>query len=85
MSDISETRKRAWETRRKKYGAHGHNGSYNRPSVPEPCPDCARMRALIVRLHVEGILSEGQAAKAAGLYRIDLRQAADDYINGACA
>ncbi|RVP13103.1 hypothetical protein CN085_19520 [Sinorhizobium meliloti] len=76
---ISERRKRAWETRREKYGDHGHNGSYSRN--PGPCSDCERMRAYLVRLHVEGVLSEGQAAKATGLYRIDLRKAADDLIN----
>ncbi len=79
MADLSETRKRAWETRRKKYGALGHNGSYTRN--PGPCSDCERMRAWLVRLHAEGVLSEGQAAKATGMYRIDLRSAADEYTN----
>lgn len=27
---VSATRKQAWETRRAKYGPHGHNGSYSR-------------------------------------------------------
>ncbi|SCB30681.1 hypothetical protein [Rhizobium lusitanum] len=79
MTSISETRKRAWITRREKYGPIGHRGSYSRN--PGPCPDCARMRGWLVRLHVEGTLSEGQAAKATGLGRIDLRKAADDLIN----
>lgn len=76
---ISEKRKRAWATRRQKYGAHGHNGTYTRN--PGPCSDCERMRGWLVRLHVEGVLSEGQAAKATGMYRIDLRAAADEYTN----
>jgi hypothetical protein len=80
---ISDIRLRAWETRRKKYGQHGHSGSYSRN--PGPCPDCARMRQWLVRLHVEGVLSEGQAAKATGLSRIDLRAAADDLINSGLA
>lgn len=79
MVDLSETSKRAWATRRQKYGAHGHNGAYTRN--PGPCTDCERMRAVLVRLHVEGVLSEGQAAKATGMYRIDLREAADNYTN----
>lgn len=79
MTEIGDIRKQAWETRRKKYGAHGHNGAYTRN--PGPCTDCERMRAYLVRLHVEGVLSEGQAAKATGLYRVDLRKAADDLIN----
>lgn len=27
---LTERRKRAWETRRKKYGPRGHDGSYSR-------------------------------------------------------
>jgi hypothetical protein len=76
---IGEIRKRAWKTRREKYGNVGHNGSYTRS--PGPCADCDRMRGWLVRLHAEGVLSEGQAAKATGMYRIDLREAADNYRN----
>lgn len=76
---LSEIRKRAWTTRRQKYGAHGHNGAYSRN--PGPCSDCERMRDWLVRLHAEGVLSEGQAAKATGMYRVDLRAAADEYTN----
>lgn len=76
---ISEKRKRAWQTRRQKYGQHGHNGTYTRN--PGPCTDCERMRAYLVRLHAEGVLSEGQAAKATGMYRVDLRAAADELFN----
>jgi len=76
---ISSIRKRAWQTRRAKYGVHGHNSSYSRASGP--CADCERMRDVLVRLHVEGVLSEGQASKAIGLHRIELRQRADDYGN----
>lgn len=36
------------------------------------------MRDLIVRLHVEEILSEGQAAKAIGVDRVELRRLADE-------
>lgn len=79
MTSLSETRKRAWQTRRQKYGSRGHNGSYNRER--HDCPDCARMRNFIARLHVEGALSEGQAAKAAGITRIELRILSDDLIN----
>ena len=28
--ELAEVRKRAWITRRKKYGQRGHNGSYSR-------------------------------------------------------
>lgn len=76
---ISDIRRRAWATRREKYGHLGHNGSYTRE--PGPCSACDRMRAVLVRLHVEGILSEGQVAKATGMYRVDIRKAADEYTN----
>ncbi|HEY6021203.1 MAG TPA: hypothetical protein VIY48_15245 [Candidatus Paceibacterota bacterium] len=42
------------------------------------CGDCKRMTDLIVRLHVDGVLSEGQAAKATGLDRVALRIRADN-------
>lgn len=91
MNEIPERRKQAWETRRKKYGERGHNGSYNRDR--HDCPDCARMRKFcarmrkfLARLHVEGTLSEGQAAKAAGITRVEIRILSDDLINsGQCA
>jgi len=83
MTDLSEVRSRAWATRRAKYGPHGHHSNYARS--PGACPDCKRMTDLIVRLHVEGTLSEGQAAKATGLHRIELRRRADDFSNGQTA
>ena len=83
MNEISERRKRAWETRREKYGALGHAGAYSQRGGA--CQDCARMRDWLVRLHIEGTLSEGQASKATGLSRIDLRAAADEMINSGAA
>jgi hypothetical protein len=74
---MDECRRQAWETRRAKYGPRGHGSSYSR--TQGACASCQRMTALIVRLHVEGILSEGQAAKATGLHRIELRKQADEY------
>lgn len=73
---IGDVRKRAWETRRKKYGPRGHSGNYSRMQDQGALK---RMTALIVRLHVEGILSEGQAASATGLHRIELRKRADEF------
>jgi hypothetical protein len=79
MSDISvsEIRRQAWQTRRKVYGPKGHASSYARF-----CPTCAQVRALVVRLHNEEILSEGQASKMLGIGRIELRKLADDQNNG---
>ena len=73
---MNEIRARAWATRRKKYGPKGHGGSYTRPATG-PCQHCERMTALIVRLYAESVLSEGQASKATGLHRIELRKRAD--------
>jgi hypothetical protein len=39
---------------------------------------------LIIRLHVEGDLSEGQVARATGMHRIAIRKAADDAANEPC-
>lgn len=78
MTDISDVRKRAWETRRKKYGERGHNSNYIRYSVPV---NYQGMLDMIIRLHVEEVLSEGQVAKATGLPRVEIRKLADNYTN----
>lgn len=72
--DYSEVRRRAWATRRAKYGPRGHGGAYRQAAL---CPNCDRMRDLLIRLHNEDVLSEGQVAKATGMDRIDLRRRAD--------
>jgi hypothetical protein len=72
---LSEIRKRAWETRRQKYGVAGHAGSYARTT--SPCPACHGAVGLLIRLHREGVLSEGQIAKATGIDRISIRELAD--------
>lgn len=79
MTALSERRKQAWITRREKYGPMGHKGTYHRDRTP--CPDCEHMRNYLARLHVEGMLSEGQAAKAAGITRIEIRILSDNLIN----
>ena len=74
--NLPEVRRRAWETRRQRYGEKGHDSRYGRP-----CPQCRTMKNLIVRLHVEGVLSEGQASQAIGITRIELRELADERKN----
>lgn len=71
--NLSETRKKAWETRRAIYGPMGHG----RAASDHLKLNVIGMRDLIVRLLVEGVLSEGQAAKATGLHRITIRKLAD--------
>lgn len=73
MNNLSEVRAKAWETRRALYGPMGHS-STNRDNLKL---NVTGMRDLIIRLLVEGILSEGQAAKATGLHRITIRKLAD--------
>ena len=76
MSDLTEVRSQAWRTRRVKYGEKGHSGSYSRG--PHHCSACDRMQRVIASLHLDELLTEGQAAKATGLDRVVLRTLADD-------
>lgn len=73
--NFSEVRRAAWKTRRAKYGPTGHDGSYSRPVTR--CGACQSMMDLIIKLHADGTLSEGQAAKATGLDRVELRRRVD--------
>jgi hypothetical protein len=34
----------------------------------------------LIRLHAEGVLSEGQVAKATGLDRVEIRRRADEWV-----
>lgn len=72
MADLKAVRARAWKTRRAKYGKRGHKGTYNYRRCR-----CNNMTALLVQLHNEGILSEGQVAKATGIDRLEVRKLAD--------
>lgn len=73
----TDARKRGWETRRQKYGSTGHaRGAYGHGG-----DHVASMQALLIRLHEEGVLSEGQVSKATGLHRITVRKMSDDYRN----
>lgn len=74
--DLSEVRKRAWKTRRNKYGPHGHSGGYNTYSRPMSAVG-QRALALVIRLHEEGALSEGQCSKALNIDRIRFRALCD--------
>lgn len=73
-------RAKAWATRRQRYGAAGHSGPYLRYDAPNVYYE--RMLAVIVRLYAEGLLGEGQAAKATGRDRVWLRKARDEFNSG---
>ena len=68
-------RHKAWATRRAKYGPRGHGGSYTRWSVE---PVGLRALGLVVRLHREELLSEGQCCKALDLDRVAFRKLVDE-------
>jgi hypothetical protein len=67
------------------YTAHMEDrcGTLLRAKIDDLEQKNVRLIDAIVRFHVKGDISEGQAAKATGLYRIDLRERADAIINGA--
>lgn len=77
-ADLSEVRKRAWETRRARYGNRGHRGAY---LTGRNCPRCVSMEAVLIRLHAEGVLSEGQVSKATDLGRVEIRRRIDRVRN----
>lgn len=75
--NAAAVRAKAWKTRRKKYGKHGHSGVYR--SMPGELwhakyKTCV---AFLCRLYSEGTLSEGQVAKVTGLDRVTIRKIAD--------
>jgi hypothetical protein len=66
-----EARAKAWVTRRAKYGPQGHASSYTRGGIGR------RALALIVSLHREEVLSEGQCCRALDLDRVAFRAICD--------
>lgn len=74
MADLTAVRARAWKTRRERYGERGHGGSYTRWSRD---PVGCRALALVVRLHHEEALSEGQCCAALGMERVAFRKLCD--------
>lgn len=73
---MSEARSKAWETRRAKYGPCGHNSGYARGGRARTALGSLALK-LIVRLHREGTLSEGQCCKALDVDRVDWRAICD--------
>lgn len=76
---IADIRKRAWETRRKKYGEHGHSGSYGTQRVVYSARWNERLQSMqdmLIRLYRQGVLSEGQVSKACGIDRVSCRDLA---------
>ena len=74
---LKEARRKAWETRRAKYGAKGHNGYWKRNIQPWS-GRIQRMEDALIRLYGEAILSEGQVSSITGLGRIECRRRAQE-------
>ncbi|WP_457586179.1 hypothetical protein [Ensifer canadensis] len=53
------------------------------PNSDRAASELATMRDMLIKMHVEGVLSEGQVAKATGFHRIAIRKMADELNNGA--
>lgn len=68
---LSEVRARAWVTRRGRYGARGHAGSYSRSAAERGA------LGLVIKLMKEGVLSEGQVCRSTRLDRVTVRAMAD--------
>lgn len=74
---MTAPRKKAWITRREKYGDRGHRGAYKWHHDYR----IERMQEALIRLHVEEVLSEGQIMKITGLDRIEVRRLADEMMD----
>jgi hypothetical protein len=76
---IANVRKRAWKTRREKYGERGHSGAYGaaRPIYTARWNERLQtMQDALIKLYREGVLSEGQVSNACGLDRVTCRDLA---------
>ena len=78
--EIAEARRKAWETRRAKYGKRGHRGVYERGSAKASIAvrDEMRLARLVAVVAGEGMLSEGQLAKILELDRVAVRRLEDE-------
>lgn len=73
---MNPARDQAWKTRRAKYGPRGHGSSYSRGHRGQDRLGTLALK-MLVRLHEEGTLSEGQCCKALDLDRVEWRAICD--------
>ena len=75
---MNDSRSKAWEARRKKYGPRGNSGSYWRGTHAS---DAVRQRRMLARLvayvHGADLLTEGQIARVLDTHRLDVRELED--------
>lgn len=74
--DASDPRARAWSTRRERYGQQGHSHVAYSSRGPGKTIGMLALK-LVIRLHREGTLSEGQCCKALDLDRVHFRTLVD--------
>lgn len=77
-AEISEARRRGWETRRAKYGKSGHAGIYDRGPRWHTVRDEKRLARLVAVALNDGLLSEGQVAKIIEADRVRVRELRDE-------
>lgn len=77
-ADVSAARRIAWVTRRAKYGQQGHARAYRRPLCRGDLLN--RALTLVVRQHLDGVLTEGQVCRALDLDRIAFRELCDRIV-----
>lgn len=76
---VSARTAQTWATRRERYGPTGHAG-YRLRARRSPIEEAALR--LIVRLHEEEMLSEGQCCQALDVDRIEFREIRDSFHAG---
>jgi hypothetical protein len=83
-AEVSEARRRAWQTRRAKYGQSGHDSTYSRSTVDlsTAVRDRIRLARLAAVLHGDGVLTEAQIARLGFSSSSTFRMASLQYRRG---
>jgi len=76
---MSDARKRAWVTRRERYGPRGNRGTYHRGTTnSDAVLQRRRLARLVAVVHAHDLLTEGQLARVLGVGRVEVRELEDD-------
>lgn len=77
MTTLTTPRQKAWATRRALYGPSGHAGAYLLPKrVPGQSVGSRALR-LVILMHREAVLSEGQCCHYLQMDRVEFRRLCD--------
>jgi len=79
-AEVSEARRRGWQTRRAKYGQSGHDSTYSRSTVDlsTAVRDRIRLARLAAVLHGDGVLTEAQIARIIDVDLVRIRSIVDE-------